>query len=352
MLYLDGSEISFTPERLFDLKRLNRAAMGVAVAVIVVACGSSPPAAQTRGQLSVVATVSPITNIVYNIGGDQIRLSGIVPEGVNSHTFEPAPSDAVKLSTADILFMDGLHLEDPTLKLAEATLKPGAEIVLLGEETVTPDQYAYDFSFPQADGKPNPHLWMNPMYGLKFAQIVRDTLSRRDPNNADTYHKNYDAFQARIDALDTAIQTTIDTIPEGNRKLLTYHDSFAYFAARYGMTVIGAIQPSDFSEPSAQEVANLILQIRQEHVPAIFGSEVFPSPVLAQIASETGAQYVADLRDDDLPGDPGGATHSYVGLLVEDVRIMAKALGGDPSPIANFDTSNVPGQDSSVSQPQ
>jgi len=145
---------------------------------------------------------------------------------------------------------------------------------------------------------------------------------------------------------------TINSIPVANRKLLTYHDSFAYFAPRYGMTVIGAIQPSDFAEPSAQDIANLITQLKAEKVPAIFGSEVFPSPVLDQIAKEAGVQYVDTLRDDDLPGKPGDANHSYLGLMVEDVKIMATALGGNPALIANFDTSNLPGLDSAVQQTQ
>jgi len=275
-----------------------------------------------------------------------------VPEGTNSHTFEPAPSDAQKLALADLVFFNGLKLEEPTLKLAEANKKAGAEIILLGEQTITPDQYIYDFSFPKEAGSPNPHLWPDPMYALKYAEIVRDALSRRDPDNADYYSKNYAAFKTRIDALDKAIQETINSIPKANRKLLTYHDSFAYFAPRYGMTIIGAIQPADFSEPSAKEVGALILQLKQEKVPAIFGSEVFPSPVLEQIAKETGVQYVDTLRDDDLPGKPGDINHSYVGLMVEDVRIMATALGGNPALIASFDTSNVPGLDSTIQQTQ
>jgi len=319
--------------------------------VILASCAPTGNASQ-NGKLNVVATVSPITNIIYNIGGDHIILSGIVPEGVNSHTFEPAPSDARKLANADVIFVNGLDLEDPTLNLAKANLKDGAEIVILGEQTIEPGQYAYDFSFPKAAGRPNPHLWPNPIYALRYAEIAKDTLVRRDPANAGYYKGNYDKFKARIEALDEAIKTTINSIPENNRKLLTYHDSFAYFASRYGVTIIGAIQPSDFAEPSAKDVADLITQIRKEKVPAIFGSEVFPSPVLEQIAKESGAKYVSDLRDDDLPGSPGEAKHSYLGLMVEDVRIMADALGGDPSLIANFDVSNVPGQDTAVEQNQ
>lgn len=324
----------------------------------LLACAPAAPIAQPASgtdapaKLTIVTTVSPITSIVYNIGGDRIHLMGIVPEGVNSHTFEPAPSDAKLLATADIIFINGLNLEEPTLKLAEANLKEGAEIIQLGEQTIAPEEYAYDFSFPKEAGSPNPHLWPNPFYSLRYAELVRDALTVRDGPNADYYQRNYTAFAERIDALDQAIKAVIASIPEANRKLLTYHDSWAYFAPLYGMTVVGAIQPADFAEPSARDVADLITQIRQEKVPAIFGSEVFASPILEQIAKESGALYVDDLRDDDLPGQPGEANHSYLGLMVENMKIMAGALGGDPTLIADFDTSNIPGSDSAVEQAQ
>jgi len=306
----------------------------------------------TLGKLRVVTTVSPITNIVYNIAGDRAEIVGIVPEGVNSHTFEPAPSDARHLADADVIFINGLKLEEPTLDLAEANAGADTEIVLLGDKTITPDEYVYDFSFPREAGSPNPHLWPNPFYSLKYAALIRDTLAARDPAHADYYAANYAAFATRIAALDGAIQQTVASIPEQNRKLLTYHDSWAYFAPLYGMTVIGAIQPSDFAEPSARELVAILEQIKAESVPAIFGSEVFPSPVLEQIARETGAIYVDDLRDDDLPGRSGDATHSYFGLMAENLRVMAEALGGDPSIMAQFDTRNIPGEDAAVQQNQ
>jgi ABC-type Zn uptake system ZnuABC Zn-binding protein ZnuA len=323
------------------------AAPAAAPAPATTTAGGAPAA-----KLQIVTTVSPITNIAYNIAGDKAIISGIVPEGVNSHTFEPAPSDAKVLAQADLIFANGLKLEEPTLKLAEANLKDGAEIVLLGDQTITPDQYVYDFSFPREAGSPNPHLWPNPAFALRYAELMRDALTKRDPGAADYYAANYDAFAARIAALEDAIKATVASIPEQNRKLLTYHDSWAYFAPVYGMTVIGAIQPSDFAEPSARDIAGIITQIRDESVPAIFGSEVFPSPVLEQIARETGAQYVDDLRDDDLPGAPGERQHSYLGLMAENMRVMAEALGGDPSIIAKLDVSNVTGTDESVQQSQ
>jgi ABC-type Zn uptake system ZnuABC Zn-binding protein ZnuA len=313
---------------------------------------SAGDAAAGEGKLRIVTTVSPVTNIAYNIAGDKAQIVGIVPEGVNSHTFEPAPSDARVLAEADLIFINGLKLEEPTLKLAEANLKEGAEIVLLGDQTISPEEYVYDFSFPKEAGSPNPHLWPNPAFALRYAEIMRDALAARDAANAGYYAANYDAFAARIGALEEAIRATVASIPEENRKLLTYHDSWAYFAPVYGMTVIGAIQPSDFAEPSARDIADMIQQIRAENVPAIFGSEVFPSPVLEQIARETGAQYIDDLRDDDLPGAPGEDQHSYLGLMAANLRIMAEALGGDPSIMEGFDTANVTGTDAAVQQNQ
>ncbi|MEZ4530893.1 MAG: metal ABC transporter substrate-binding protein [Thermomicrobiales bacterium] len=291
-----------------------------------------------NGLLNVATTVAPISSIVRNIGGDRINLHGVVPDGTNSHTFEPAPSDAVILSQADVLIANGLDLEDPTIEMANENLPDGAAVFTLGDKTITPEEYAYDFSFPEEDGHPNPHLWTNVPFAIAYAELITDELSRLDPDNADYFSGNLERYRAALESLDTAIHATVASIPEENRRLLTYHDSWAYFAPNYGMTVIGAIQPSDFSEPSPRDVADLIDQIREENVPAIFGSEVFPSDVLEQIASETGAVYVDDLRDDEPPGDPNAPEHTYIGMMKRNLQIMADALGGDSSLMESVET--------------
>ena len=280
-------------------------------------------------KLNVATTVAPISSIVRNIGGMRIDIYGIVPDGVNSHTFEPAPSDAAILSRADLVIVNGLDLEDPTIALAEANLKDGAAVYRLGEGTITEDDYAYDFSFPEEDGKPNPHLWVNVPFALRYAELTAGWLSERDPANAEYYAENLWRYAELLTALDTGIAAAIQTIPEENRKLVTYHDSYAYFALRYGMTVFGAVQPPDFTEPSARDVAQLIEQIRDEQVPAIFGSEVFPSDVLEQVAEETDAVYIDQLRDDAPPGDPNAPEHTYVGMMLRNMELMVPALGGN-----------------------
>jgi ABC-type Zn uptake system ZnuABC Zn-binding protein ZnuA len=317
--------------------------LSIFVAALLVAAATLVPfASPTRAQArpKVVTTVAPITNIALNVGGNRVDLEGIIPGGVDSHTFEPSPSDAVKLAGADLIVVNGLALEGTTIELAEANLKPGARILRLGDNTTTRDQWVFDFSFPEDAGDPNPHVWMNPLYAARFAELIRDDLVEIDPAGADYYAGNTARFATQIDALDKGIAATIGTIPENNRKLLTYHDSFAYFAPRYGMTVIGAIQPSDFAEPSAREVAAIIDQIKSEGVPAIFGSEVFPSRVLEQIGREAGVRYYDELRDDDLPGDESVPEHTYLGMMKFDVQLMAEALGGDPTVLDSFDPRN------------
>ena len=312
----------------------------LAVGLTASACGGDPAASVARDageRLQVATTVSPITSIVSSVAGDRVEVTGIVPEGTNSHTFEPAPSTAELLSTVDVVYINGLQLEEPTRDLAEANMKDGAEIIELGTLALPEEDYIYDFSFPQEGGKPNPHLWTDPGYAVEYAQIVAEDLSERDPDNADFYMDNFAEFSDMVDDFDVAMVEAFATIPEGNKKLLTYHDSFPYFARNYDWEVIGAIEVENFEEPTPREVAGLIEQVRSEGVPAIFGSEVFPSPVLSQIANEADVDYVDDLRDDDLPGEPGDLEHSWVGLMRFDYITMTEALGGDASALEAFE---------------
>jgi ABC-type Zn uptake system ZnuABC Zn-binding protein ZnuA len=262
--------------------------------------------ADDGADFQVVTTVAPITSIAANVLGECATITGIVPEGTNSHTFEPPPSAAEVMTTADVVFINGLQLEEPTKELALANVADGVEVIELGDRTIDPEQYKYDFSFPEDGGKPNPHLWTDPTLVKVYADIIRETVAAELPDCADDINANYDEFVTLVDEFDAAIREAFDTIPEDQRKLVTYHDAYAYFADTYGWNVIGAVQPADFGDPTPADVVNLIEQIESEQVPAIFGSEVFPSPILEQIAQETGAEYVDDLRDDDLPGATRG----------------------------------------------
>jgi ABC-type Zn uptake system ZnuABC Zn-binding protein ZnuA len=323
-------------------------------ALLISACGGSSPAAEVAAQpcgsgevvsgrpLQIVSTVAPITSIIANVvGGSGAVVNGLVPEGTNSHTFEPPPSAAKVLEESDVVFINGLVLEEPTKDLAEANIASGAEVCEIATGILPEGEWIYDFSFPKDGGKPNPHLWTNPPMVKEYAQVVRDTLVKRNPENAEVFNTNFTAFAAKVDEIDAAMQLATETIPAQDRKLLTYHDAYAYFARHYNWTVVGAIQPSSFEEPTPKEIAELITQVKEEKVKAVFGSEVFPSPVLEQIGKETNAKYIDVLRDDDLLGEPGDPEHSWMGLMRFNFVTMVEALGGDASALKALDVNDV-----------
>lgn len=337
------------------------------LSLVLAACSSTPsntavspsPAATTastqaanqQGQKKplVVTTVAPLTNIVSNIAGDRMDVKGIIPEGTDSHTFEPRPSDTDILSKANLILVNGLHLESPTEKLANASKPKDTKIFEMGSHTITQDQWMFDFSFPKDKGDPNPHLWVNPKYAEAYAKLAAQQLTALDPAGKDYYETNLKNYLQRLDELDKVTREVVASIPPENRKLLTYHDSWAYWSREYGFQVIGAIQPSDFKEPSAKDVAKLIDQIKKVKVPAIFGSEVYPSKVEEQIAREANVK-TANTADDELPGDgSANATdnknpqHTYIGMMANNLRIIAKGLGGKPELVDRLVTANVIG---------
>lgn len=317
-----------------DMTKIKVGIFAVAAIALLGACSTntdtnSSEAADNRPLIA--TTVAPITSIAASIAGDRARIEGIVPEGTNSHTFEPSPQIAKLLSDADLILVNGLKLEDPTIKMAQSNKKESTEIVEIGTVVLPESDYLYDFSFPEEEGKPNPHLWTDPSYAIKYAGVIRDELSKLDPENATYYADNFAKFEQQATELSDALTVDQQSVPAGNLKLLTYHDAYAYFAKNYGWTVIGALQPNDFADPAPSEVARLIEQVKAENVTTIFGSEVFPSAVLEEVGRATGARYEDTLRDDDLPGKPGDAEHSWFGLMKYNYRTMISGLGGTPT---------------------
>ena len=202
---------------------------------VAAGCAGDDSADANDGKLKVATTVAPITSIVANIGGDRVDVTGIVPEGTNSHTFEPKPSVAELLSEADVVFVNGLQLEEPTKDLAEQNLKDGAADRGARHAGRSPRASTSTTSrSPRTGGKPNPHLWTNPpLAKLLRRDRRRATLAKRDPANAAYYRGNY--------ARSTAPRSTSSTrrcarrsprSRPASRKLLTYHDAYAYFAER------------------------------------------------------------------------------------------------------------------------
>ncbi len=313
------------------MRKILGSLIALALIASLSACSTNSETSAQDTRPLVATTVSPITSIAASIGGDRIRIEGIVPEGTNSHTFEPSPRIAKLLSNADLILVNGLKLEDPTLELAERNKKAATRIVELGTVVLPESDYIYDFSFPKEEGKPNPHLWTDPGYAIKYAQLIQNEFTALDPDSAEYFATNFEIFKAQATELGAAVAQDQKSVPAGNLKLLTYHDAYAYFAKAYGWTIIGALQPGSFSDPSPADVARIIGQVKSQKVKTIFGSEVFPSAVLKEIGRASGARYEDTLRDDDLPGVPGDASHSWLGLMKYNYSTMIKGLGGTPT---------------------
>lgn len=294
--------------------------------------GAGPATASTR---RVLVSDPANTAIVREIAGDLLVVESIVPPGANGHTYEPVPGDAIKAANADLYIENGMELNTSVTNFVRANYRPGTPEVALADaipknEVLSTDSAAEIASHGHAHSF-NAHFWTNPAYAILYAQRISAALSQLDPANSETYSARASAFVNRLQVLDTAFRAAIDSIPPNNKKLVVYHDSWSYFGRRYGIPIVGAIQPVSFSEPSADEIRRMIDQIRREAVPAFFGSEVFPSDVLNAIASETNAKYFSDLSDEELPGEPGSPEHSYEGMMIQNVRMITSALGGNSS---------------------
>ena len=157
---------------------------------------------ETDGRLRVVSSVAPITSLVENVGGNRIALEGVIPEGVNSHTFEPPPSVARSLAKADLIILNGLFLEEPYLEAAQASKRDDAQVLTLADKAIARDQWVFDFSFPETGGHPNPHLWTSPLLALSYAKVVEEQLSAMDPVNASYYKENRQEQEPFNDFLD------------------------------------------------------------------------------------------------------------------------------------------------------
>jgi ABC-type Zn uptake system ZnuABC Zn-binding protein ZnuA len=306
------------------------------MALSLAACAGGPAA----DGLGVVTTVAPVTDLVQRVVGDRATVVGLVPEGENSHTYQPKPSEARALASADVFFDNGLGLNDLLEFAANDHLPDGARWIKLGEEAVGQESLIENPALCHFDhchsSTENPHLWTNPVFARAYVEKVTATMIEIDPDGRSVYEANSAALLEQLDALHSAIEAATATIPEPDRKLVVYHDAWDYYARQYGFKLVGTIQPVNFSEPSAAEVREMVEQIESEDVPAFFGSEVFPTSVMEVIAQESGATYVPELADDRLPGQPGQPEHSYVSMMAANATLITTALGGDAAPLESL----------------
>lgn len=298
-----------------------------ALLVAVAGCGGSPGRGGD-GRPLVVTTTTVITDLVRELAGERVRVVGIIPPGMNPHTYEPRPDDSVLMHKAALILYNGLHLEGKMVHMFE---NAGTKTVALAEDPriVTRGSVEYE-------GAPDPHCWWNPRYFLVFAERARDALIGVDPAGREYYTARAAAYVEKLKEADAQIRAAIARIPPQRRYLITSHDAFYYYGEAYGLrvdAVLGISTDADVQPLRAEELARLVTR---NGVPAVF-HETAVSAALNEMVNrivELAAQHGHTVRvaseplySDSLdePGQPAG---TYLGALRENTRIIASALAG------------------------
>jgi ABC-type Zn uptake system ZnuABC Zn-binding protein ZnuA len=277
-----------------------------------------------------VSTTTVLADLVAQVGGGRVRVTALVPKGGEVHTFDPTPSDARRLVEADLVVANGLGLDDWLAGLA-ADAGAKAPIVRLAENLpgatyLAGDDHDEDHGgdgHDETHGPTNPHLWLDVGNARRYAARIAEELGRVDPAGAATYTAAAAAYDARLADLDTWIRSQIAAIPAANRRVVSSHEAFPYYAAAYGIEVVDVIVPAPGQEPSAAQIARLIEAIRSSGVRAIWAEAQFNPALAERIAAETGVRIVTNLYSDSL-GDP--PADSYEGLMRWDTERIVEAL--------------------------
>ena len=291
----------------------------VASAWLLAACTSptsSPPA--RSGRLAVTTTSTVFGDLIAKVGGDLVAVTSLVPRHADVHTFEPTPLDLQAVSGSRLIVMNGLGLDDWLEKAITNAAAGSTPLVKLAFDlpgvTLLPGE---------EPNRQNPHLWMAVPYAILYVDRIEAALGAADPTNADAYGRQADDYVARLRSLDADVRARIAVIPASDRKLVTFHDAFPYFAREYGLEIVGVAVEAPGQDPSAAEIAALVDAIKASGVKAIFSESQFPTQLVDRIAAETGATVVAELYDDSL-GDP--PITSYEAVITWDVDQLVEAL--------------------------
>ena len=280
----------------------------------------------SNGKLNVVTTTTMITDLVKNIGGDNINIEGLMGSGVDPHLYKASEGDVTKLVNADVIFYNGLHLEG---KLVEVFEKMGSQTktpIALGEVLDKNTLIGSDYFASNYD----PHVWFDINYFKQFAQKVTQVLSEKNPENAENYKANETSYINKLDALQLKLKRIIETLPKEKRILVTAHDAFNYFGKAYDFEVIGLQGLSTATEAGVQDVQKLSAFIIEKKIKAIFVESSVPKRTIealqAAVKSKGHDVIIGGTLYSDALGTTGTTEGTYIGMFEYNVNTIVNAL--------------------------
>jgi ABC-type Zn uptake system ZnuABC Zn-binding protein ZnuA len=289
-------------------------AVSVGIGLVLAACGPNGTGSPATGKMKVIATTTVFADIVQNVGGDRLSVTSIIPAGVGPEDYEPRPDDARKLADAQLVVSNGVGLDNWLDRLITSAGEAPPQLVLgVGIPTLT------------VDGEENPHFWLDPtLVRQYYLPAIARKLTDLDPDGQAAYHANLEEYGSQLDTLDADLKDKLAQIPEANRKLVTFHDAFPYFARHYGFELIGVIVANVGQEPTASELAALVEKVRAAGVTAVFSEAQFSPELSRTLADEAGIATVVTTLYNDALGPPPANT--YLGLMRWDVDQIVDAL--------------------------
>lgn len=281
-------------------------------------------------EVNAVASFSILGDMVSRVGGDRVAVTTIVGPNADTHIYEPKPSDAAAVAAADIFFVNGLGFEGWMERLVEAT-GYGGRLTIVSDGSATHVMAEHDDEAEHEDGHDHgeidPHAWQSLANGVIYVRNIASALCAVDTEGCALYTANAEAYSAELTALDAAIKSSFASIPEARRTVITTHDAFGYFGDAYGVTFLSPEGISTDAEPSAADVAKLIIQIKSDGVHAIFIENMTDARLIQQIASETGVTIGGELYADAL-SPPDGPAATYLDMFRHNADMLAAAMGG------------------------
>lgn len=277
---------------------------------------TTPAAAEVK----VVTTFTVLQDIVQNVAGDKADVQSVTKPGAEIHGYQPTPRDLLRAQDADLIIRNGMNLElwfEQFLRnlgdLPSATISDGIEPMLIGEG--------------EYDGKPNPHAWMSLSNAMIYVDNARDALSKIDPDNADTYASNADAYKDKLMAAIAPLKKELETIPENHRWLATCEGAFSYLARDYGLHEAYLWPMNADQTGTPQQVRKVIDAVREHNIPAVFCESTVNTDPAKQVARETGSRYGGVLYVDSL-SEADGPVPTYLDLLRVTSETIVQGLTG------------------------
>jgi len=284
--------------------------------LILVICLLTAPL-MSQDKLKVVASASIFQDMAKNIGGEKIETHTIVPIGGDPHLYEPKPSDAALVKSADIIIMNGLTFEGWITKLIDNSASSAKKYTITqGVDVIQSENY---------ENAADPHAWMNASNGLIYIANIKNALIENDPSNKDFYQKNYEKYKQEISQLHSYIQQEIQKIPEAKRMLVTSHDAFAYYGKAYGVRLNALKGISTEAETQTKDMVRVAKAIRESGVPAIFIESTINPQVIQQIARDNNVKIGGELFADSL-GEEDSEGGTYLTMLRHNTDVLVKAL--------------------------